>query len=102
MAHTGVQFKCSPTYATADACTLALATTIPNTTAGEASGREAVYDRHVLGLDVAGLAQTLAECSQTIGKHLRRTSAKKSNHRHRRLLRACRKRQRRRAAKQRD
>jgi hypothetical protein len=30
----------------------------------------------------------LAECSQTIGKHLRRTSAKKSNHRHRGLLRA--------------
>src|SRR5262245_27623667 len=54
--------------------------------------RPAIFDRNVVTLNIAGLAQTLAERAQTVCPQIRRQNAEKSDHRHRRLLRACRKR----------
>src|SRR5262249_41463307 len=64
--------------------------------------RQAILDRHILALDVAGFTKALAECGQiacTIG---RPRGAEEPDHRHRRLLGACRHRPRGRAAEQRD
>jgi hypothetical protein len=63
--------------------------------------RPAIFDRHVLALDEAAFAQAPAERGQSYGI-IGRSDAKKANHRHRRLLRPCRERPRRRAAEQRD
>ena len=57
----------------------------------------AVFDRHVLALDIAGLLQALAKCAQTVrviasGDR----GVEEPDHRHRRLLRARRERPRRR------
>jgi hypothetical protein len=63
----------------------------------------AVYDRHILALDIAALFEALAECAQTVGHRIGRPAVKKSDHRHCRLLRARRERPRGCcAAKQRD
>src|SRR5262245_16891069 len=65
----------------------------------------AIFDRYIYALDVARLPQSLAESPQTVGKSVRRCGVEEPDHRHRRLLRACRKRQcsgRHRAAEQRD
>jgi len=63
----------------------------------------AVFDRHVLALDVAGVLQALTKSAQTIGEPIRRCGVEKSDHRHRCLLRPCRDRpRRRRPAEQRD
>src|SRR5262245_27970835 len=66
--------------------------------------RPAILNRYILALDVAGVTNALPECGQkarTIGRRPR--AAKKSYHRHRRLLRACRDRPRsRRAADEHD
>src|SRR5262245_11458525 len=65
--------------------------------------RPAILDRHILALDVADFTKALPECGQkacTIGRRPR--TAEESYHRHRRLLRACRKRPRRRAGEQHD
>ena len=63
----------------------------------------AVYDRHVLALDIAGLLQALAKSAQTVRDHVRRLAVEEPDHRHRRLLRPRRQRpRRRRAAEQRD
>ena len=65
--------------------------------------RPAVFDRHVLALDIAGFLQALAERARTVREPVRRCAAEKPDHRHRRLLRARRERpRRRRAAEQRD
>ncbi len=47
----------------------------------------AVFDRHVLALDIAGLLEALAKCAQTIREPVRRSAVEKPDHRHRRLLR---------------
>ena len=61
------------------------------------------FDGHVLALDVAALAQSLAESSNSICERLWGAELEHANHRHRRLLRACREGPRgRRAAEQRD
>src|SRR5262249_2932236 len=60
--------------------------------------RPAVLDRHILALDVAGFTKALAECGQIACTIDRRRAAEEPNHRHRRLLRACRERPRRRCA----
>ena len=62
----------------------------------------AVFDRHVLALDIAGFLQALAKCAQAVRERVRRCAVEKPDHRHRRLLRARRERPRRRAAEQRD
>src|SRR5262249_42996200 len=63
----------------------------------------AIFDRHVLALDIAGVLEALAECAHTVRKRVRRCTAEEPNHRHSRLLRARRKRPRAgRAAEQRD
>ena len=63
----------------------------------------AVFDRHVLALDIAALLKALAERAQVVCKRDWRSAVEKPNHRHRRLLRARRERpRRRRAAEQRD
>jgi hypothetical protein len=63
----------------------------------------AVFDRYVLALDEARLLQALAECPQLVRVRLRRSGVEEPDHRHRRLLRARRKRPRyRRAAEQCD
>jgi hypothetical protein len=48
----------------------------------------AVFDRHVLALDMAGLFEALAESTQTFRQRVRRPTVEEPNHRHRRLLRA--------------
>src|SRR5262245_27452633 len=45
--------------------------------------RPAIFDIHVLALDIAGFAQTLTERAQTAREHVRRFTAEVSNHRHR-------------------
>ena len=50
--------------------------------------RPAIFDRHVLALDIAGFVQALAERAQTICVQVRRIAAEKPYHRHSRLLRA--------------
>ena len=63
----------------------------------------AVFDRHVLALDIAGVFEALAKSAQTVRERIRRCGAEKPDHRHRRLLRARRQRPRGcRAAEQRD
>src|SRR5262249_9340488 len=54
--------------------------------------RPAVFDSHVLALDIAGFAQATTERAQTAREHVRRFTAEVSDHRHRRLLRARRER----------
>ena len=62
----------------------------------------AVFDRHVLALDIAGVLEALAKSAQTVRERVRRSGVEKPDHRHRRLLRARRERpRRRRAAEQR-
>src|SRR5262249_2524541 len=64
--------------------------------------RPAVFDSHVLALDIAAFAQALTEPAQTAREHVRRFTAEVSDHRHRRLLRPrCHRPRRRRAAEQR-
>ena len=65
--------------------------------------REAVFDRHVLALDIAGFFQAQTERGQKVWVIAGRPAGEKPDHRHRRLLRARRERpHRRRAAEQRD
>src|SRR6516164_5379076 len=61
----------------------------------------AVFDRHVPTLSIAGLPQTATERLHEICAFIVRPRAEKSDHRHRRLLRAPRERPRRRATEQR-
>src|SRR5262249_13158818 len=60
------------------------------------------FDGHVLALDVAALAQSLAESSHSICERLWGAELEHSNHRHRRLLCARRERPCCRAADERD
>src|SRR6516162_8835511 len=62
----------------------------------------AIFNRHVLALDIPGIFQTLAKCAQKIQVWYRRCRVEETDDRHRRLLRARRERPRRCAAKQRD
>src|SRR6516165_9050151 len=64
--------------------------------------RKSVFDLRVPALDVLGLLQALPERGQQLWVLIGRSAAEKSDHRHRRLLRARRARPRRRAAEQRD
>src|SRR5262245_2526778 len=64
--------------------------------------RPPVFDRDILALDVAGLAQAISERRSEISVSIRVTGIEKPNYGHRRLLRARRERPRRRAAEQRD
>src|SRR5262249_41404458 len=65
--------------------------------------RPAILDRYVLTLDIACFLQALTKRAHHRRVCVRRCAVKKSDHRHRRRLRACRHRPRRnRAAKQRD
>src|SRR5262245_28227778 len=50
--------------------------------------RPAILDHDILALDVAGFAEALAEWRQIACTIARRRAAEKSDHRHRRLLRA--------------
>jgi hypothetical protein len=59
-----------------------------------------VFDRHVLALDKAGFVKTAAERGAKRG--VGRSGVHEADHRHRRLLRVCRGRPRRRAAEKRD
>src|SRR5262249_9764782 len=61
----------------------------------------AVFDRHVLALDVAYILQALAKCAQTVRHPVRRSVVKKPDHWHCCLLRARRERPRHAAAEQR-
>src|SRR5439155_9639066 len=62
----------------------------------------AVFDGHVLALDVAAILQAIAKCAQTVRHPVRRSGVKKPDHRHHRLLRTRHERPRdRRAAKER-
>src|SRR5262249_29906980 len=58
----------------------------------------AVFDGRVLALDVADLLYALAELAHAVRQPVRRPAVEKSDHRHRRLLRARRERPRRRRA----
>ena len=49
--------------------------------------RMAVFDGYIATLDVAGFAQTFAECRQKNARRLSRIKVEISHHRHRRLLR---------------
>ena len=87
----------------------AITATCRRTRSAASSGRRshllgpAVFERHVLALDIAGLFQALAKGAQALGDRLRRSGLEEADHRHRRLLRARRERPRgRRAAEQRD
>src|SRR5262249_11426947 len=62
----------------------------------------AVFDRHVLTLDIARLLQALAERPQPFRDRIGRSGVQIPDHRHRRLLRPRRQRPRRRTAEQRD
>src|SRR5260370_28959814 len=53
---------------------------------------EAVDDRHVIALDIAGVFETLAEYAQTVRARVSSCGVEPPDHRHRRLLRARRKR----------
>src|SRR5262249_48082605 len=63
---------------------------------------ERKWDRHITALDEARFVQAFAERGHDTCAQLRHTGIDKSDHRHRRLLRARRERPRRRAAEQRD
>src|SRR5262249_43630384 len=65
------------------------------------AGGHPKFDRNVFALDIAGLAQTLAERAHTICIRNWCPAAEEPDHRHPRLLRARRDRPRRRAAEQR-
>src|SRR5262249_7227547 len=52
----------------------------------------AIFDRHILALDIAAVFQPLAECGQTVGYRIGRTRVDDPDHWHRRLLRLRRKR----------
>ena len=52
----------------------------------------AVFDRHVLALDIAGVFEALTKSAQTLRVAVGRYGAEESDHRHRRLLRARRER----------
>jgi hypothetical protein len=52
----------------------------------------AVVDRYVLALDIAGFFEALAKSAQPLGNRFGRSDLEKSDHRHRRLLRARRER----------
>src|SRR5262245_34139396 len=64
--------------------------------------RPTIFYRQILALDIAGFLQALTESTQAVFVQVRRIAAQKSDHGHRRLLRARRERPRRRAAEQRD
>src|SRR5262245_17666273 len=64
--------------------------------------RPAILDRHILALDVAGFTKALPECGQIARTIDRPRAAQETYHRHRRLLRARRKRPRRCAADEHD
>src|SRR5207248_7620644 len=65
--------------------------------------RPAIFDRHILPLDITALSEALPERSHEFGPLGGRGGVKESDHRHRRLLRARRERPRGcRAAEQRD
>src|SRR5262249_48037712 len=53
---------------------------------------EAVHDCDVLALDIAGVLEALAKRAQTVRHHVGRSAVEEPDHRHRRLLRARRKR----------
>jgi hypothetical protein len=86
----------------------AITATCRRTRSAASSGRRsicsapAVVDRHVLALDIARLFEALAKGTQALGNRLGRSDFEKSDHRHRRLLRARRERPRRRATDERD
>src|SRR5262249_20704911 len=52
----------------------------------------AIFDRHVLALDIASFFQALAERAHKVREQIRRSAVEESDHRHRRLLRARRER----------
>src|SRR5262249_45790410 len=52
----------------------------------------AVFNRHVVALDVPALLETLAKCGEHVRKRIGRCLVEKSDHRHCRLLRARRER----------
>src|SRR5262249_42974489 len=62
----------------------------------------AIFDRDILALDIVGFLQALAKCTQSVHVHISRCALEEADHRHRRLLRACCERPRRRAAEQPD
>src|SRR5262245_56678478 len=64
--------------------------------------RPAIFDSDVLSFDIAKLTQSLAECVDSGRRFTWRSAAQEPDHRYRRLLGACCKRPRRRAADQRD
>ena len=64
--------------------------------------REAIFDRDVLAFDIASFFQTPMERGKKVRVVIGRPTAEEPDHRHRRLLRPCRERPRRRAAEQRD
>jgi hypothetical protein len=47
----------------------------------------AVYDRHVLALNIAGVFEALAKSAHTVRQSIRRPAVEEPDHRHRRLLR---------------
>ena len=61
-----------------------------------------ILDRHVLALDVTGVAKAFAERCRKVRRGIGRPGVHESHHRQRPLLRPCRKRPRRRAAEKRD
>jgi hypothetical protein len=64
--------------------------------------RPAKFDCHIAAPDETSFAQTLVERAQIVRHFVGRSDAEKPCDRHRRLLRPCRERPRRRAAEQRD
>jgi hypothetical protein len=54
--------------------------------------RPAIFDRHILALDVAGLFQPMAECGQLLRIRIGEGRVQEPDHRHRGLLRARRER----------
>src|SRR5262249_28575906 len=64
--------------------------------------RIAIFDRHVLALDIADVFEALAESAQAFSQRIAGSSVEKPNRRYCRLLRARRERPRRRAAEERD
>jgi hypothetical protein len=51
-----------------------------------------LFDGNVLALDIASFLQTTLKAAEPICEHVRQSEPEKSNDRHRRLLRLCRKR----------
>src|SRR5262245_38229866 len=67
-----------------------------------AAFRQAILDRLILALDIAGLLQTRMKHARHGCEAVGQSAVEEPDHRHRRLLRARRERPRRRAAEQRD